>query len=190
MLPPWTKSYDQPRQHIKKQRSLCQQRSVQSKLWFFQILYRCESWTIKKAEHQRTDTLELQCWRRILRVSWTARRSKQSNLKEINPEYLLEGLMLKLKLQYLGHMMRRVDSLETTLMLGKIEGRRRRGWQRTRWLDHITDSVDMSLSKHQETVKESAAWCPAVRGVTESLTWLSNWTTTAKHGRGRNSCGV
>ena len=135
----------------------------------------------------RIDAFELWCWRRLLRVPWT-RRSNQSNLKGISPEYSLEGLMFKL--QSFGHLVWRNDSLEKTLMLGKIEGRRRRGWQRTRWLDHITDSVDMSLSKHQETVKESAAWCPAVRGVTESLTCLSNWTTTAKHGRGRNSCGV
>ena len=111
------------------------------------VMYRCESWTIKKAEHRRIDAFELWCWRRLLRVPWTARRSNQCILKEISPDYSFEGLMLKLRLQYFGHLMQRTDSLEKTLMLGKIEGRRRRGWQRTRWLDGITDSMDMSLSK-------------------------------------------
>ena len=144
-------------------------------------MYGCESWTIKKAVRWRVDAFELWCWRRLLRTPWTARRSNQSILKEISSGYSLEGLKLKLKRQYFGHLIWRTDSFEKTLMLGKIEGSRKRGWQSMRWLDGITDLMDMSFSRLRELVMDREAWCAAVHGITESWTWLSDWTQRIGH---------
>ena len=173
MLAPWKKNYDKPRKYIKKQRHhLPTEVHIVKAVVFPVVMYGCESWTIKKTECQRTDAFKLWCWRRLLRVPWTTRRSNLSILKEINPEFSLEGLLLKL--QYFGHLMWRADSLEKTLMLEKIKGKRRRRWQSIRWLDSITDSMNMNLSKLWEIVKDREAWHVAVHGVTKSQ--ICNWT--------------
>ena len=174
----WKKSYDKLRQHTKNRDiTLPTKVHLVKAIAFPLVMYRYESWTVKNVECWRIDAFQLWCWRRLLRVPWTARRSNQSVLKEINPEYSLEGLILKLKLQYFGHLMWKANSLEKTLMLGKIEGRRRRGQQRMRWLDGIIDSKNMNLGKLWGVVRDKEVWCASIHGITKSWTQLGDWTT-------------